>query len=116
MKSQASNPVSSVKQRMAETNKALEAQRSLWDKLNQSLKLQELWPGIFGDEDNPNVVRARWVSKPLKYSHSVRLFVLRVSVIGDQKDQWLDPLQEVREFSEEQVAPEFKPPKKEERA
>ena len=108
MKPHASNPVSSVKQRMAETNKALEAQRSLWDKLNQSLKLQELWPDIFGDEDNPNIVRARWVSKPLKYSHSVRLFVLRVSVIGDQ--------QEVREFSEEQVAPEFKPPKKEGRA
>jgi len=97
-----------VKQRMAETSRHMEAQKSLWDKLNQSLKLQELWPGIFGDEDNPNVVRARWVSKPLKYSHSVRLFVLRVSVIGDQ--------QEVREFSEEQVAPEFKPPKKEERA
>ena len=76
--------------------------RQLTDKLGRSLKIQELWPGVF-DADQP--VKAAWIKPagvalkhPAARRHPAEGLVFRITCGGD-----------TREFTPEQVPEELLP-------
>ena len=99
-----------INARKESLGKLVNQQQVLWDKLLQSLKLQELWPDIFGSEDEPNMVRAKWIAKPIgrkKTDGSIDYaFNLAVTQFTNEEGE-----PQRRDFSPDEVAPEFIPPK-----
>jgi len=99
-----------LNKRKESMTKLVNQQQELWDKLLQSLKLEELWPDIFGSEDEPNMVRAKWIAKPVgrkKTDGSIDyVFNLAVTRFTNEEGE-----PQRRDFSPDEVAPEFIPPK-----
>ena len=98
-----------LNKRKESMTKLVNQQQELWGKLLQSLKLEELWPGIFGAKEEPNMVRAKWIAKPVGRkgeSGSVKyVFNLAVTQFTNEEGE-----PKRRDFSPDEVAPEFIPP------